>query len=329
MPRASHVTGGRQPNLDPESESKPIARSIHPIMILNRTDLVVLGSILVVCTAVSLVLRGLWKEASLPALVIVGITLLAALQLEMYRRLSRCLVLLARNVDRKIEDDGRLNFHQVEALGNLLAVITPNSVLPPTRDWAVWPDFLRTLYVLILERRPKLILELGSGVSTLLAAYALKRSGGGRIVSLDHLAHYAETTRKTVAQHGLEHDVLIIHAPLKMVGISDREALWYDPTPIESLQDIDLLVVDGPPGHVQRDARYPALPLLFDKLAKDAIILIDDANRPDEKRMVQQWLAEFDCFEAEFLNLGQGAYVLQRKPVDTVVRRANIPMNPP
>jgi predicted O-methyltransferase YrrM len=281
-------------------------------------DLVVLGSIVVACVGVLVFLWDFWEEASLPALVILGITLLAALQLEMYRRLSHRLVVLARTIDRRIDADGRLNFHQVEALCNLLAVIKPNSVLPPTRGWAVWPDFLQTLYVLILERRPKLILELGSGVSTLLAAYASKQSGGSRIVSLDHLAHCAETSRKHVAQHGLAQDVLIIHAPLKSVRVSDREVLWYDPTPIEHLQEIDLLVVDGPPGDVQRNARYPALPLLFDKLSKDAIVLVDDANRPDEKSMVQQWLAEFDCFEAEFLDLGQGAYILRRKPTNTV-----------
>jgi predicted O-methyltransferase YrrM len=271
--------------------------------------------------SVALAFWNFWKEAVFPALLIFGIILLAALQFEVYRRLSRSLVLLERNVDRKIEADGCTNFHQLEALCCLLAVIKPSNVLPQTRAWAVWPDFLRTLYLLIIERRPRLILELGSGVSTLISAYALKHSGNGRIVSLDHLDHFAETSRKNVAQHGLEDNVRVVHAPLKLVRLPDREALWYDPTEIGSLQDIDLLVVDGPPGSVQSNARYPALLLLFEKLAEDAIILVDDANRPDEKRMVQQWLAEFDCFDAEFLNLGQGAYLLQRKPLDTVARK--------
>jgi predicted O-methyltransferase YrrM len=248
-----------------------------------------------------------------PALLSFGIVLVTALQLETFRRISQSVASLGRDLDRKVEDDGRTNFQQVEALCNLLAVIRPNTVLPQTRLWSAWPDFLQSVFVLITERRPKLILELGSGVSTLIAAYALKKNGGGRIISLDHLDRCVETARQNIGQHGLQDYVSVVHAPLKSIRLRDREALWYDPAQIESVREIDLLIVDGPPAFVQSMARYPALPVLWEKLASNAVILVDDAYRPDEERMVQQWLKEHDGFEAQFLKFGQGAYVLERR----------------
>ena len=38
---------------------------------------------------------------------------------------------------------------------------------------------------------------------------------------------------------------------------------------------IDLFIIDGPPVNSSRNARYPAIPLLFDKIKKGSIILLD------------------------------------------------------
>lgn len=54
-----------------------------------------------------------------------------------------------------------------------------------------------------------------------------------------------------------------------------------------------MLIVDGPPGRVNKDARYPALPLLHERLNPGAHVFLDDATRPDERRILTQWLAEF------------------------------------
>lgn len=271
---------------------------------------VVFASLLVVC----LLFLVLWPEVLLPALVIYGIALLAGLQLETFRRLTRNLFSLGSDLNRKIERDSFLNYQQTEALINLLAVVKPELPLPQTRGWAVWPDFLSTLYTLIRDKQPRLILELGSGVSTLVSAYALKQNGGGRIVSLDHIEDWLEATRVNIERHGLSEYVDLLHAPLESVDVQGRDALWYDTRNTKNLQNIDLLVVDGPPGSVRPMARYPAVPLLFEQLSPEPVILVDDANRDDEQLMVKQWLTHFECFEAEFLHLGQGAYVLKKKP---------------
>lgn len=282
-------------------------------MTADRKYLVVLAGFFASLLAVCLLFLALWPDALLPALVICGVTLVGGLQLEVFRRLTRNLCSLREDFNRKIERDGFLNFQQTEALTNLLAVMQPGLPLPQTRGWAVWPDFLSTLYTLIREKQPRLIVELGSGVSTLVSGYALRQNGGGRIVSLDHSDDWLQATGTHIERHGVGDYVELRHAPLQAVDVRGRSALWYDTRQTADLRDIDILVVDGPPGSTQPMARYPALPLLFDRLSPDAVILVDDANRDDEQRMVKQWLTLFDGLDAEFLRLGQGAYVLKHK----------------
>ena len=58
---------------------------------------------------------------------------------------------------------------------------------------------------------------------------------------------------------------------------------------------IDLLVVDGPPafaaGHGM--SRYPALPVLRERLASGATVVLDDIERPGEQEVVERREREF------------------------------------
>jgi hypothetical protein len=78
---------------------------------------------------------------------------------------------------------------------------------------------------------------------------------------------------------------------------------WYDQTALETGIDsalggaaIELLVVDGPPAYAQGHglARYPALPVLHDRLAPSATIILDDAERPGEREIIRRWQLETD-----------------------------------
>lgn len=44
---------------------------------------------------------------------------------------------------------------------------------------------------MIADERPELIVDTGSGVSTLVAAYALQKLGRGKVVALEHDRAYA------------------------------------------------------------------------------------------------------------------------------------------
>ena len=140
----------------------------------------------------------------------------------------------------------------------------------------------------VARLRPQLVLECGSGTSTLWTAYALRRNGSGRVVALDHDAEYADATADVIAEHGLEQWAHVRHAPLAPTDTPRGSMPWYS-TDLTDLAGIELLVVDGPPQATGELARYPALPLLADRLAPKARILFDDAHRPDEVAVLEAW----------------------------------------
>lgn len=201
---------------------------------------------------------------------------------------------------------------QIQALQSLHSLFDIRAPLPAFRSWNITPDLATEVVGLIQERRPRLIVEVGGGLSSIVAGYAVKEYGG-RIVAFDHLAEFADQTRATVERHGLSDVVTVRHAPLKPVEIGGKPWLWYDTTQFEDLHDIDLLFIDGPPNTTQLLARYPALPLLIDRLSPDAVIVLDDADRVMETRAVRRWLAEFPGLRADRLLTKRGCVILRQQ----------------
>lgn len=247
---------------------------------------------------------------------LVGLVL-AGLQLALFwwlhRRLTAAEARQTAAMIRRAERD----YEQVEALLGLYAVLPVRTPLPPMRKWAISPDFARLLVETIRNERPQTVVELGAGTSTVINGYALEVLGrGGQIVSLEHLAPFAERSRSLLAEHGLDQIATVIHAPLVAVTVNGETWRWYNPAALVELPDsIDLLVVDAPPqaGNPQPMARYPALPLMLERLSDRAVILVDDAARDDEQAMLKRWLAEFDGFVLTEIETEKGAAILKRR----------------
>jgi hypothetical protein len=88
---------------------------------------------------------------------------------------------------------------------------------------------------------------------------------------------------------------------------------WYAPRALDGLEDVGLLFVDGPPELTGPMARLPAVPLLRDRLAAEATIVLDDTRRADETKIAQLWADELPDFSVELLPLEKGAAVFRRK----------------
>jgi predicted O-methyltransferase YrrM len=190
----------------------------------------------------------------------------------------------------------RQDYRQLEALTSLMAVLRPRAPFPAFREWAVSPDFACWIFATLLAQRPSRVLECGSGVSTLVAGYAVAH-WQGQVLSVEHDPIYAYRTRDQVALHGLEEAVTVIDAPL----LTTRDGwLWYDTDAIPP-GPIDCLVVDGPPASAGSRVRAPAVPLLANRLAPGATILVDDTARPDEAEMLTQWQSAYPGLTIEVL----------------------------
>lgn len=218
----------------------------------------------------------------------------------------------ASEIDRKLDN----HFHQIESLLALYHSLPNLKLLPATRGWAGSPDFLLKISEVIRREKPAFVLEASSGVSTLIIGLALKLNGCGKVVSLDHDSLYASATKKIVEENLVGDVVDVRFCPLKPYDWSETDFRWYDIAGIDVLQKIDLLVIDGPPRYTQPLARYPAIPLLHDRFAERTIILLDDANRNDERVAVQKWIyfLERNNFRARiehFENFEKGIAILE------------------
>lgn len=199
------------------------------------------------------------------------------------------------------------------ALSSLVNII---SILPQLDIRGVIPPFPHQgfeitgeeavfFFHLIRRQRPKLIMELGSGSSTVLFAAALRANGSGRVISIEHDAAHIKHTRALLEQAELSDRVHLVSAPLTEITLNGRTFQWYDlGSLLRSLTDrIDLLFVDGPPGKVQSLSRFPALPILLPHLSPRATVVVDDGAREDEVKMVELWRGLDDvAFDAESID---------------------------
>ncbi len=129
------------------------------------------------------------------------------------------------------------------------------------------------------------ILECGSGLSTLLLGILAGRRGQ-KVWSLEHYPEWAARIREKLAENGIT-AVEICDTPLTTFGEFD----WYD-APRERLpKNFGLVICDGPPG-ATRGGRYGFLPVMREHLPPGCVVLADDADRPDEQKILEKWTDE-------------------------------------
>ncbi|MFY9849100.1 MAG: class I SAM-dependent methyltransferase [Trebonia sp.] len=248
-----------------------------------------------------------------------GLLLLIRHSLDLADRIGNLAAQSTRTFEtvRRVEADTRKElkqtFGQLEALQNLNAILPTSDVLPATRGWAASPDLLLALVDLVITERPSLIVECGSGASTLWLALALRRFGiDGRIIALDHDPVFSGKTRDFLARHDVLDLAEVRDAPLESFSLDGETYSWYARTAWEDLAGIDLLFVDGPPAATGHQARYPALPLLNKSLSPIATIVLDDLIVPDMREVLPRWLDADPGFSSEILPLEKQAAVLRR-----------------
>ena len=260
------------------------------------------GLLLLPLLAISLILLlfGAWAIFGQNVLLVLLTAMLAVVSVT---------VVIQLDLNRRAQE---WNYRQVESLFSVYAALNIAQPLPPMRGWGVSPDFADLTISLIHEVKPSVIVEAGGGVSTLIAAYTLKKEGSGLVVSLDQDETFAEITRANVNRHGLGDFASVRHAPLRKVMIDGRPWLWYDLNKLEDVKTVDMLIVDGPPGNIQRMARYPALPLLLSRLSDRAVIVLDDCFRHAEKEILARWLREFPGFNHQVVATEKVTVILRK-----------------
>ena len=186
-----------------------------------------------------------------------------------------------------------------------------SAALPITEDWSAAADFLKLISEYCLEQKPNVILECSSGATSLVLARCCEVNGVGKVYSLENGKPYVENTRQQLYEFSLSRYCEVIYSPLETIMLNGESYQWYGVDKLKQTT-IDLLVIDGPPGFIQKNSRYPALPLLASNLSNKCSVFLDDAARQDEKEIVQQWLRLFPDFDFEYIDNERGCAVLRR-----------------
>lgn len=212
------------------------------------------------------------------------------------------------HLKRKVAQDREQYF----ALAGLYASLDLKLPLIQLGRFALSPDSAVLYQHLIAEHHPTLIVEFGSGASTIIAGASLRRYGGGRVVALDHERQWAETSRTRIGLEGLGDVCEVRHAPLTENEFGGGRYRWYDAAALEGLEKVDMLLVDGPPDGNDAGNREPALHAMLERLSDRAVILADDTGRARWNRFVRNWAAEHGFSMWQPYPNEKGALVLTR-----------------
>jgi len=175
----------------------------------------------------------------------------------------------------------------------------------PVENWSAAADFNHLIVEHIATECPDTIVECGSGLSTLMLAKSCEHIGKGHVFSLDCGDEFADSTRDAINYYNLGQYATVLHAPLVDYQLGDDLYQWYALDDL-TVERIDMLVIDGPPAIKQKHARYPAIPLLFNRLLPGSHIFMDDAERTGEREIVELWKEAYSELDVKYLDTERG-----------------------
>jgi predicted O-methyltransferase YrrM len=177
-------------------------------------------------------------------------------------------------------------------------------------DWSLAPDDLEAVVGELARYEQPEVVELGAGAATIALARSVA-GRSGRLTSVEHDPVWVDRVRAQIDAGGLAAVATVIHAPLAPHPLADPGARWYSGEALVTLPlEIDLLLVDGPPGNLpgMELGRAPALEALRDRLSPGATVILDDVNRPGERQIIERWEAatpfRFDAREGGRIAVG-------------------------
>lgn len=199
---------------------------------------------------------------------------------------TRSKVLLRSWHRRYLLDRGMRRARGVPLMGELPGRVVMDLKLGWGNDViAAKPDFIRAIVRQMWQTRGH-VLECGSGLSTLIAGMIAQRTGS-RLWSLEHQPEWVEATNAALQRFGID-SAAVCHVPVRNFG----EYNWYDISCVELPSRFELVICDGPPGDTH-GGRYGLLPECAALLGPGCTVLLDDAQRPGEKAVLERWALEF------------------------------------
>ena len=178
-------------------------------------------------------------------------------------------------------------------LQNSDAVLPIQDLVAILRDdmlggWALDGDTISFLWKLMQQDRPRVIVECGAGVSTLVFAKSLQEFAPTKfasLLSLEQNLWVKEKVEKRLVGCGLNDGVTVLHTPISEKGDYQLDA--------DQLRDqlgsekVDWVIIDGPAG--PEGCRASTLPLLARFCVQERDSFWNDAFRDGELGALNRW----------------------------------------
>ncbi len=170
-------------------------------------------------------------------------------------------------------------------------------------DWALDKASIMVLWQRLQEERPRIIIESGSGTSTLIhARYFQLHQPDGRVISLEQDDQEKTRVEELLNKHGLSSFAHVLYAPLDQF---DRYQV--DADVLEKIlgQDkADWLVIDGPSG--KPGCRSAVMDAMLPYMTSKARWFTDDAFRDGELDFLQRWQQTDHIIVEGIIPVGKG-----------------------
>ncbi len=192
---------------------------------------------------------------------------------------------------RLILDGERDSRQEIRDLWGLSHAMTDGRPWPPPGGWALGADAIAWLLRELHSRNHHVVVELGPGTSSVI----LGSCGNDlELIGIEHDKRFVDSVAKQLSLHSLD------TYRLESIGLKpriheNRTVQWYDDSILDVVpEQIDVLIVDGPPNWTGGGNRSPAWHVLKHRMPNGSLLVVDDAHRRDERKMLERWLSEGD-----------------------------------
>jgi predicted O-methyltransferase YrrM len=181
-----------------------------------------------------------------------------------------------------------------------------------TNRWSISPETGSVLVRIVIREQRRSILEFGAGMSSRLLAAALEEIGGGRLTSVEENPAWCEVAWEKVEQTR-DTDTALIPASIRLKV--DCNGIYYGYEQLAAIKQrgpYDLVFVDAPWGGYGRDG---ALHSVIGSIVTGGLIVLDDAARIGEQRVLRRWLLRYPNLSlvANDDSVGRGVAVLRKE----------------
>lgn len=212
---------------------------------------------------------------------------------------------LRRQVANTVKQSSSNSVKQLEAYMGIQTFLSSGEAALNFHGWPISSDVALFLIEKVMVEDFDLIVEFGSGTSTVIFARAMelslksaKSEAKKQVVTFEHDVNYLRKTRQALSTQGLSEVVDLVHAPLEWKIFDGNEYNYYACE--NRLSQVEeqlsgrkakiLVLIDGPPARTCDHARYPALPVILDSLSRHELhIVLDDYSRKEEQEIVSSW----------------------------------------